>query len=666
MHPCLSRLLLPVLLTSGALHAATVPVLPSIPYDYEGIVLPAHYLTNQIPGNSPFQSAAIASDNTPADNPITNDGATLGRVLFYDRKLSANGTIACASCHQQDHAFADAARLSRGFAGGTTRRHSMGLTNARFYEPGKFFWDERAASLEAQVLMPFQDATEMGLSLDQLVGLVSAQSYYPPLFASAFGDRTINADRIAQALAQFVRTIVSTNSRYDQGRATVTNPLAPFPNFTAQENQGKQIFMDTTQRRVACIDCHVTEAFISPPRGTPHASATSATTNNGLDAVSTTDLGVAETTGNVADTGHFKVPSLRNVAVRPPYMHDGRFNTLEEVLNFYDNGIRNHAQLSNILRNPQGNAVRINLNGNDRNAVAAFLRTLTDNTLLTDPKYSDPFVDVPDAAPHLVNLSTGARAGSGSAVLVSGFVVGGTTPKSLLIRGVGPQLADFGVTNTLSQPSLRLFAGTTEIAHSLAWSAEPNAAAIATTAARIGAFALAPTGTDSAMLTTVEPGAYSVHLASADGTPGYGMVEIYDADADTAATLRNLSARAQVAAGDQRMISGFVVQGTASQTFLIRAIGPGLTSFGVTDAMADPQLTVYSGDTVVTTNDDWAASGNAAQTESVATAVGAFALDPNSHDAAVTVSLSPGAHTVHVADATHAGGTLLIEIYAVP
>ena len=389
-----------LIFTTLSTSAELIPVLPESPHNYEDLVLPDHYLTNQFPPGSPFQNAVIDNDNTPATNPTTNDGATLGRVLFYDRNLSANGTVSCSSCHVQSEGFSDSRQLSLGFAGGTTRRHSMGLTNARFYEPEKFFWDERAATLEDQVLMPFQDDVEMGLTLDQLVAIVSAQDYYPDLFQNAFGNTTVTSERIAQALAQFVRSIVSVNSRYDQGRATVDNPLEAFPNFTNQENQGKGIFMNAGQRPVSCIDCHVTEAFISPPRGTPHASATSASTNNGLDRVSTNDLGVAESTGNVDDTGRFKVPSLRNIAVTAPYMHDGRFDSLEEVMNFYDNGIEDHAQLADILVDNNGNARRIPLNRNDRAAVIAFLNTLTDEALLTDEKYSDPFVEVTVTEPE--------------------------------------------------------------------------------------------------------------------------------------------------------------------------------------------------------------------------------------------------------------------------
>ncbi len=191
--------------------------LPDTPFDYATLDLPAHFTTN-VPGQ-PLPTSIIGFDNTPSDNPITNDGATLGRVLFYDKKLSANGTISCASCHQQNKGFSDDATLSLGYNGGTTGRHSMTLINSRFYQRGRFFWDERAATLEEQVLMPLQDPVEMGMTLEQVISTVEQQAYYPDLFEKAFGSQEVDADRIAKALAQFVRSIVSYSSRYDEGRA---------------------------------------------------------------------------------------------------------------------------------------------------------------------------------------------------------------------------------------------------------------------------------------------------------------------------------------------------------------------------------------------------------------------------------------------------------------
>jgi len=216
--------------------------LPAQSFNYANIDLPAHYTTNGFPAQFNFQYAPTEYDNTPADNVTTDAGATLGRVLFYDKKLSGNGTIACASCHQQEHGFSDPEILSEGFEGGRTGRHSMGLANARFYAGGKFFWDERAATLEEQVLMPFQDEVEMGLTLTELEQIVNNQAYYPPLFQDAFGDEAISSDRISKALAQFIRSMVSTTSKYDQARSEVQSPIVDFPSFTSQENQGKRLF----------------------------------------------------------------------------------------------------------------------------------------------------------------------------------------------------------------------------------------------------------------------------------------------------------------------------------------------------------------------------------------------------------------------------------------
>ncbi|MCB0155315.1 MAG: cytochrome-c peroxidase, partial [Anaerolineae bacterium] len=153
------------------------PILPTTAYNYTNIALPDYFNSPQL----------LAADNTPGNNPLTNAGATLGRVLFYDKRLSANNTVACASCHHQANGFSDTNRLSLGFAGGLTGRNSMGLANARYYQNGAFFWDERAASLEIQTLRPIQDSVEMGLTLDELVAKVAAESYYPPLFEQAFG-----------------------------------------------------------------------------------------------------------------------------------------------------------------------------------------------------------------------------------------------------------------------------------------------------------------------------------------------------------------------------------------------------------------------------------------------------------------------------------------------
>lgn len=357
------------------------PTLPDSPYDYININLPVHLTTNVLLG--PGQNAATDNDNTPSTNVTTNEGATLGRVLFYDKNLSANGTVACASCHKQEKGFSDDAILSLGFDGGNTRRHSMSLINAKWYGRGRFFWDERASTLEEQVLMPFQDPVEMGMSLNEVIAAVESQSYYIQLFEDAFGSPEINADKISKALAQFVRSIVSVDSKYDVGRSSVNSPTSDFANFSASENNGKRLFFAPVPLGGGgCIGCHSTEAFINPDNGT---------TNNGLDLASTSDLGVFEAINNPAFLGTFKVPSLKNIELTAPYMHDGRFGTLEEVIEHYNSGVQNHPNLGDALKDNNGLAIQLNLSVQEKTDLVNFLKTLTDESLISDVKFSDPF-----------------------------------------------------------------------------------------------------------------------------------------------------------------------------------------------------------------------------------------------------------------------------------
>lgn len=395
-----SSLILSAVLFSSAVHSeegATTPTLPESLLNYANIELPAHFFQSQQNRRGRNQRVATDFDNTPADNPITDAGATLGRVLFYDKKLSANGTVSCASCHAQSNGFADDTALSTGFDGELTRRHSMSLTNARFYDSGKFFWDERAETLEQQVLMPFQDEIEMGLTLTELETIVSSQSYYPVLFEDAFGDSSMTSERISLALAQFIRSMVSTTAKYDVARAQVQGRAMnrPFPGFTSQENLGKSLFFrprDTaTGARVSCAGCHTTAAFVGPT--SDRANITTIARSNGLDAVSTTDFGVYETTRRTRDMGKFKTPSLRNVEVSAPYMHDGRFETLEQVVEHYSSGIQPHRNLPRFLRNENGSPVQFGFTDTEKAALVAFLTTLTDHQMLADERWSDPFIE---------------------------------------------------------------------------------------------------------------------------------------------------------------------------------------------------------------------------------------------------------------------------------
>jgi RNA polymerase sigma factor (sigma-70 family) len=181
--------------------------LPDSPYHYAEIELPAHFKT----------PVARRFENTPADNPVTDDGATLGRVLFYDTRLSANNTVSCGSCHVQKHAFVDPNRFSKGFEGKRTDRHAMSLVNLRYSVRGRFFWDERAGSLEEALLVPIQSNVEMGQDLSRLTEALAKDEHYPELFKKAFGDGKITPERLAKALAQFLRSMVSCQSKYDEG-----------------------------------------------------------------------------------------------------------------------------------------------------------------------------------------------------------------------------------------------------------------------------------------------------------------------------------------------------------------------------------------------------------------------------------------------------------------
>jgi len=328
------------------------PVLPSVPYPYSDATAPLpHHVVNSPQVHN--------TDNTPGSNQITDAGAALGRVLFYDRRLSLNDQVSCATCHQQQFSFGDTLRVSVGFRGERTARHSMPLANTRFYRPSRFFRDERAETLEQLVLQPVSDPVEMGLPAELLLPKLRSVPYYGALYAAAFGDTLITLDRTARALAQFVRALQSTNSKLD---STISGGIQ----FTPLEAEGSLLFDGS-----GCRTCH--EAYVA---------VSDSARNNGLNATNV-DQG--------AGRGRFKAPSLRNVAVRPPYMHDGRFRTLDQVIEFYDHGIESNPDLDRILRNPDGSPRRFRFTSHQKAALRAFLEALTDRTFLTDPRFGNPF-----------------------------------------------------------------------------------------------------------------------------------------------------------------------------------------------------------------------------------------------------------------------------------
>lgn len=347
------------------------PALAATPADY------VDYSVSSLP--IWFRTGAMnALDNTPTDNAITNAGAELGRVLFYDQRLSHNNGASCASCHSQATGFTDSAQFSEGFEGGLTGRHSMGLSNARWYTnrdgEGRFFWDERAATLEDQVLMPIQDSVEMGSNLTDLVAELSQTEFYPVLFQRAFGDSAVTSDRMSRALSQFVRSMASYQAPYDLALAAGT---ATTPNFAAvpsianptQAAQGHAIF------QTSCAGCHRNDAQVAND-----------THNIGLPAIDADGDGAIDVDAG-AGGGEFKVPSLRNIAMRGRFMHDGRFQTLQQVIEHYSSGVVGGPNLGAGLR-PGG----FNFTTAQKAALLAFLQTLTDTEFLTSELFSNPLV----------------------------------------------------------------------------------------------------------------------------------------------------------------------------------------------------------------------------------------------------------------------------------
>lgn len=323
----------------------------------------------------------ITEDNTPDENSITNAGATLGRVLFYDKKLSLDETISCSSCHLQEFAFGDTAVQSLGVSG-VTGRHSMRLVNGRFSNETRFFWDERAATLEDQVTMPIQDHIEMGFSglgedpsFDSLITRLSAIDYYQVLFPLAFEESEITEERVQFALAQFVRSIQSFDTPFDQGLALANGINGPFANYTDLENMGKQLFLQPRPLGGAgCAGCHSPPEFDIDPESL----------NNGLITVAGSDE---------IDLTNTRSPSLREL-INPdgvengPFMHDGSLANLSEVIDHYDTigPTPENTNLDNRLQGPP-----LNLSNGEKEGLEAFLRTLSGTEVYTAEQWSNPF-----------------------------------------------------------------------------------------------------------------------------------------------------------------------------------------------------------------------------------------------------------------------------------
>ena len=337
----------------------------------------------------------INNDNTGTDT-IKDNKATLGRILFYDKNLSVNNTVACASCHKQAFAFSDTSLVSDGVFGGVTARHAMRLINARFANEAKFFWNERAASLEIQTTMPIQDHAEMGFSgvngrgtIDTLLNKLSTINYYKEIFKNIYGDTLVTQNRLQESLAQFIRSIQSFDSKYDSGRARVNNEGAAFPNFTATENAGKSLYLtppvfDGSGNRIAggagCNGCHRAPEFDIDPNSK----------NNGIVSI------IGSTTIETNDT---RAPSLRDLVKtdgtpNSRMMHTGQFTTFAGVLNHYNN-IPNIAANNNLDGKLRADGVgnKLRLTPTETAQLTAFIQTLAGTNVYVDKKWSNPFLN---------------------------------------------------------------------------------------------------------------------------------------------------------------------------------------------------------------------------------------------------------------------------------
>lgn len=284
-----------------------------------------------------------------------------------------------------------------------------------------------------------------------------------------------------------------------------------------------------------------------------------------------------------------------------------------------------------------------------------------------NPRRASPPPEPSEAPAHLVNLSVRARSEGGDRVLVAGAVLAGSEPKSLLIRGVGPGLARFGVAERMADPRIAVYRGPAFDLGGDDWADAPNLDIVRAAGRECGAFVLAEGSADAALCRSFDPGVLTVHASAATGAPGVVLAELYDADLGASSRLVNLSGRAHVGSGDTLLIAGFVIRGGGTARLLVRAVGPTLAALGVSEVLPDPRLALYADDgSLIADNDDWQVAGDPAQLASAMAVAGAFALPDGSRDAAVFVTLPAGVYTAHAADAAGRSGNLLVEVYVLP
>ena len=332
-------------------------------------------------------------------NSISDNVATLGRVLFYDKNLSLNNSISCASCHQQAKGFCDNQQFSTGLEDLKTKRNSPSI----FAKQGRMFWDGRAGGISNLVLRPIKNHIEMKFEdLDKLATKLSKISYYGNLFTAAFGSPEVDSTKIQNALSSFIANFTFSNNKFTQ---SLSNPQA----LNASENIGKTVFFGKGK----CSNCHHLTGSLNGYGFTDDAF------NIGLDAVYN-DKGVGGITNNSSDDGKFMVPTLLNVEYTAPYMHDGRFNTLEAVVEHYNSGVKSHPNLDFTLHETGSIAnmtqqellqqfdtnhdgiiseseisslpsQQLNLSVSEKKSLVDFLKTLSDGSILTDKRFKNPF-----------------------------------------------------------------------------------------------------------------------------------------------------------------------------------------------------------------------------------------------------------------------------------
>lgn len=334
-------------------------------------------------GNAPnepyvLEYGSLPTPNFPIDNPLTVEGVKLGRLLFYDKLLSKDESISCGTCHVQENGFSDTNKFSIGVLGLPGGRQAMTTVNM-LWNSNQFFWDGRANLLRDQSLLPIQDSLEMHETLPSIIAKLEASSLYRNQFKKAFGSNEINSNKVSLALEQFMNSIVSFNSKFDKaerGEAV----------YSESEKRGKVLFFTEynaffpSASGADCVHCHSGNNFENDLY-----------MNNGLDSdADMMDDGRMGASGNSGDKGKFKVPSLRNIELTFPYMHDGRFNTLEEVVDHYNSGIVTSSTVDPAIENTR--VTGLFLTDQDKVDLVNFLKTLTDKEMVNNPAFSSPFI----------------------------------------------------------------------------------------------------------------------------------------------------------------------------------------------------------------------------------------------------------------------------------